>query len=105
MLLRRDAGVADGVGVGVCARNSPTATTVNTKANQKLIHTPPKALPMYGRGSKMVLFGKYKNPVICKISKSYGVLPEKQLTFAVAPLFLSTGNEVRRIDALRSRAN
>src|SRR5215471_15324922 len=52
MLLRCDATVTGGVGDGICARNCPTVTTVNTKANQKLIHTPSKTLPMYGVDQK-----------------------------------------------------
>src|SRR5215813_5125891 len=52
MLLRCDATVTGGVGDGICARNCPTVTTVNTKANQKLIHTPSKTLPMHGVDQK-----------------------------------------------------
>jgi hypothetical protein len=36
---------------------------VNTKANQKLIHTPPKTLPMYGRGIRNDLVWQAQNPV------------------------------------------
>ena len=49
MLPNRDAGVAEGVGVGVglCADNSPAATTVKAKAKQRLNpRSPPK--PAHG---------------------------------------------------------
>ena len=62
MLSNRDAGVAEGVGVGVglCADNSPAATTVNAKAKQKLIRVLPQTPPMDTSGSKRVLLGKQK---------------------------------------------
>jgi hypothetical protein len=62
MLPNRDAGVTDGVGVGVglCADNSPAATTVNAKAKQKLTRALPKTPPMDMSGSKRVLLGKQK---------------------------------------------
>ena len=62
MLANRDAGVAEGVGVGVglCADNSLAATTVNAKAKQKPIRILPQTLPMEMSGSKKVLLGKQK---------------------------------------------
>ena len=62
MLANRDAGVAEGVGVGVglCADNSLAATTVNAKAKQKPIRILPQTLPMETSGSKKVLLGKQK---------------------------------------------
>jgi hypothetical protein len=62
MLPNRDAGVAEGVGVGVglCADNSRVATTVNAKAKQKLIRVLPQTPPMDTSGSKRVLLGKQK---------------------------------------------
>jgi len=62
MLASRDAGVADGVGVGVapCADKSAVATTVNAKAKHKLIRFLPKTPPIRHSGSKTALFGKRK---------------------------------------------
>jgi hypothetical protein len=62
MLPNCDAGVAEGVGVGVglCADNSRVATTVNAKAKQKLIRVLPQTPPMDTSGSKKVSLGKQK---------------------------------------------
>src|SRR5262245_47598399 len=108
MFARRDAGVGDGVGVGVgdpCARNSPAAITVNAKANQRSIRVLPQPAPMDSSGSKRVLFDKHKILGCRKISKPYGAFLEKQLTFPRRPLFLTTDSKVRRIDVLQSWAN
>jgi hypothetical protein len=80
MLPSSDAGVAEGVGVGVglCANNSPAATTVNANAKQKLIRVLPETPPMYGNGSKMALFGKHKNPVDVVESRIDGCVRDGQ---------------------------
>ena len=72
MLASREAGVADGVGVGValCADKSAVATTVNAKAKHKLIRFLPKTPPIRHSGSKTALFGKRKilfnRPLCCR---------------------------------------
>jgi hypothetical protein len=75
MLPNREAGVADGVGVGVglCADNSPAATTVNASAMQKLIRVLPKTAAMYVVDQKQPLLASLK---FCRCRKIYCVRGE-----------------------------
>src|SRR5215211_6505262 len=89
ILPSRDAGVADGLGVGVtsettplrvvsgitnpCARNPPAATTVNARAVQKSIRILPQSPPMYEVDQKWACLASTKTVHLVKSGRTLSV--------------------------------